>query len=139
MFDFSPYHQWLDFAGGSGSYALAACERYSHLRVLVLDQPNVIPVTREFVAQHNLEDRIEIGVGDFLGRSSYPSDCDLISFIMPLQGYMPDDLHRVFTYTFKALPSGGDDPHRRLHAQRRQERAARSGFSKPRWHPRWPL
>jgi hypothetical protein len=107
MFDFSRYTLWCDFAGGSGSYAIAACERNPQLKVVVLDQPNVIPVTREFVAKHNLEDRIEIGVGDFLERESYPTGCDLISFITPLQSYMPDELCRVFTYTYEALVSGG--------------------------------
>jgi hypothetical protein len=107
MFDFSPYHLWLDFAGGSGCYAIAACERYPQLRVIVLDQPTVIPVTREFVAKHGLEERIEIGVGDFLERESYPKGCDLISFITPLQGYMPDELQRIFAHTYDALESGG--------------------------------
>jgi 16S rRNA G966 N2-methylase RsmD len=107
MFDFSPYQRWLDFAGGSGSYAIAACERYAHLKVMVLEQPNVIPVTREFVARHNLADRINIGVGDFLEPSSYPKGYDLISFITPLQGYMPDELHLVFAYTYEALEPGG--------------------------------
>jgi hypothetical protein len=107
MFDFSSYTMWCDFAGGSGSYAIAACERNPRLRVLILDQPNVIPVTREFVARHRLEDRIEIGVGDFLERQSYPRGCDLISFITPLQGYMPDEVCRVLGYTFEALAPGG--------------------------------
>jgi hypothetical protein len=107
MFDFSPYKLWCDFAGGSGSYAIAACVRNPQLKVLVLDQPNVIPVTREFVAKHQLEDRIEIDVGDFLERQSYPSGCDLISFITPLQGYMPDELQQVFGYTYDVLEPGG--------------------------------
>jgi hypothetical protein len=107
MFDFSPYRMWCDFAGGSGSYAIAACERNPQLKVLVLDQPNVIPVTREFVAKHQLEKRIEIGVGDFLQGEDYPTGCDLISFITPLQSYMPDELCQVFTYTYEALEAGG--------------------------------
>jgi hypothetical protein len=107
MFDFSPYQRWCDFAGGSGSYAIAACQRNAQLKVLVLDQPNVIPVTREFVAQHQLEDRIEIGVGDFLNRQDYPSGCDLISFITPLQGYMSEEVCQILGYTYEALEPGG--------------------------------
>ena len=105
-FDFSPYRRWLDFAGGSGAYSIAACERYPDLRSVVLDQENVIPVTKEFIAKHNLEDRIEAGVGNFL-EPDYPGGFDLISFITPLQGYVPEDLNKVFGYTYKALEPGG--------------------------------
>lgn len=107
MFDFSQYKLWLDFAGGSGCYSIAACERYPDLKSIIRDQPNVIPVTRDFVAKHKLEDRIQIGEGDFLKAEDYPSGCDLISFITPLQGYMPDDLIMVFGHSHAALQPGG--------------------------------
>jgi len=105
-FDFSAYRMWLDFAGGSGCYSIAACERYPDLRTVVMDQANVIPVTREFIAKHNLEDRIQTRAGNFL-EPDYPRGFDLISFITPLQGYMPDDLSKIFTYTCQALEPGG--------------------------------
>ena len=107
MFDFSPYTLWLDFAGGSGCYSIAACERYAHLKTIILDQPNVIPVTRDFVAKHQLGDRIRIAEGNFLNREDYLAGCDLISFITPLQGYMPDDLVEVFGHSYAALEPGG--------------------------------
>ena len=105
-FDFSKYTRWLDFAGGSGVYSIAACERYPNIESLVLDQANVIPVTMEFIAKHHLEDRIQVKQGNFL-EPNYPKGFDLISFITPLQGYMPDSLNKIFTNTFQALePSG---------------------------------
>lgn len=106
-FDFSRYTRWLDFAGGSGCYAIAACERHPGIRVIVKDHPNVVPVTREFVAKHGLEDRIDAVPGDFLKRTDYPNDCDLISFITPLHWYLEDDVMRALGYTYDALPSGG--------------------------------
>lgn len=106
MFDFSPYKRWLDFAGGSGSYSIAACERYPDLKTVILDQQNVIPVTKEFIAKHNLQDRIEVRQGNFL-EPDYPKGFDLISFITPLQAYMPDDLGNIFSNTFQALEPGG--------------------------------
>ncbi|MEE8399684.1 MAG: methyltransferase, partial [Desulfobacterales bacterium] len=105
-FDFSPYRKWLDFAGGSGCYSIAACERYPHLQSLVQDQVNVIPVTREFIAKHKLEDRIQAKVGNFL-EPDYPRGFDLISFITPLQSYLPEEESKVFTYTYEALEPGG--------------------------------
>ena len=71
-FDFSRFSKWLDFAGGSGCYAIAACKRHAGIRVVVKDHPNVVPVTREFIAKHELETRIEAEPGDFLKREDFP-------------------------------------------------------------------
>jgi hypothetical protein len=38
--------------------------------------------------------RIDIRAGDFL-KTDYPKGCDPISFITPLQGYMPDQVIEV--------------------------------------------
>lgn len=107
-FDFSTHKKWLDFAGGSGVYSIVACEKYAELNSLVLDQENVIPVTREFIAKHRLEGRVKAQVGDFRTREEYPPGFDLISFITPLQGYMPNEVRRFFTYAFEALEPGGE-------------------------------
>lgn len=106
-FDFSRFNKWLDFAGGSGCYAIAACERYSSLNVVVKDHRNVVPVTREFVAKHNLQARITAEPGDFLVPADYADDCDLISYITPLHWYLRDDVIKTLKYAFDALPSGG--------------------------------
>ena len=106
-FDFSRFRRWLDFAGGSGCYAIAACERHEGIRVLVKDHPNVVPVTREFIARHGLENRIAAEPGDFLKREDYPDGCDLISFITPLHWYLRDDVLRTLGYAYDALPPGG--------------------------------
>lgn len=106
-FDFSRYNHWLDFAGGSGCYAIAACERHSGLRASVRDHPNVVPVTREFIAKHGLEDRITAEPGDFLEVADYPSDCDLISYITPLHWYLRDDVMQALRNAYEALPAGG--------------------------------
>ena len=107
QFDFSAYKKWLDFAGGSGCYSIAACERYPHLQSLVQDQPNVITITKEFIAKHNLEDRIQARPGNFLEPADYPKGFDLISFITPLQSYLPDEEIKIFTNTYQALEPGG--------------------------------
>ena len=106
-FDFSRFRKWLDFAGGSGCYAIAACTRHPDIRVLVKDHPNVVPVTREFVARHELQDRIEAAPGDFLKAEDYPVDCDLISYITPLHWYLRDDVLTALRYAYDALPPGG--------------------------------
>ncbi len=106
-FDFSRFHHWLDFAGGSGCYAIAACERHPDLRVTVRDHPNVVPVAKDFIAKHDLQDRIEAQPGDFLKPEDYAGDHDLISYITPLHWYLRDDVIATLRHAHAALPSGG--------------------------------
>ncbi len=105
-FDFSKFKLWLDWAGGSGCYSIAACERHPRLRTIIMDHPYVIEVTKEFVAEHGLQNRIDVRPGDFF-QTEYPRGCDLISFITPLQGYMPEQVVQVLERTYAALEPGG--------------------------------
>ena len=106
-FDFSRFSHWLDFAGGSGCYAIAACERHADLRATVKDHPNVVPVAREFIAKHGLEDRIDAVPGDFLEPADFARGFDLISYITPLHWYLRDDVLLTLRHAFDALPPGG--------------------------------
>ncbi len=106
-FDFSRFGRWLDFAGGSGCYAIAACERHPDLSAIVMDHPNVVPVAREFIARHGLSERIEARPGNFLERADYPEGCDLISFITPLHWYLKDDVVATLGRAYDALAPGG--------------------------------
>jgi len=105
-FDFGRFRHWLDLGGGSGCYAIAACERHAGFDVTVMDLPNVVPITREFVAKHGLESRITAIEGNFFD-ADYPRGCDLASFITPLQVYMPHEIVGLLRKTFAALEPGG--------------------------------
>jgi SAM-dependent methyltransferase len=105
-FDFSLFNRWLDLGGGSGCYAIAACERHEGFTVTVLDQPNVIIIAQEFIGKHDLNDRIETTPGDFFG-APYPTGYDLATYITPLQGYMPDKVIAALAEAFDALEPGG--------------------------------
>lgn len=105
-FDFSQYKRWLDLGGGSGCYAIAACERHKGFNVMVLDQPNVIAVAREFIEKHGLTDRVDTTPGEFFG-PDYPTGYDLASYITPLQGYMPDKVIAALAKAKDALAPGG--------------------------------
>jgi len=106
-YDFSRFGRWLDIGGGSGCYAIAACERNTGLKVTVMDQPNVIVTAQEFIAKHGLEARIDTVVGDFL-ETPFPEGHDLASYITPLQGYMPDEIITVLRRSQEALKPGGE-------------------------------
>ena len=105
-FDFGRYRRWLDIAGGSGCYSIAACERYPEIESVVMDLKNVIPITMEYVRKHGLENRISAIEGNFL-EPGVPGGFDLVSFITPLQGYMPDKVILALKYAREALVPGG--------------------------------
>jgi ubiquinone/menaquinone biosynthesis C-methylase UbiE len=105
-FDFSRFTHWLDAAGGSGCYSIAACEKNPELRATILDFPNVTAVSREFVAKHDLSARIDTMDGSFFDEP-FPDNCDLISFITPLQGYVPEQIIQVLKKSYDALLPGG--------------------------------
>jgi hypothetical protein len=106
-YDFSRFQHWLDIAGGSGCYAIPACERNPDLRVTIMDQPNVIVVAQEFIAKHGLDARIDTMAGNFL-ETPFPGGHDLASYITPLQGYMPDEIIAVLRRSLDALKPGGE-------------------------------
>ncbi|MCP4225152.1 MAG: methyltransferase [Actinomycetia bacterium] len=106
QFDFSGFTRWLDLGGGSGCYSIAACERNPQLTSVIMDFPNVLTITREFVDRHNLSDRISTKPGNFVN-DEYPAGCDLVSFITPLQSYMPDQVMGLLTKAVDALNPGG--------------------------------
>jgi hypothetical protein len=106
-YDFSRFGRWLDIAGGSGCYAIAACERNPDLKVTVMDQVNVVPVAQEFIAKHGLEARIDTTVGNFL-ETPFPEGYDMASYITPLQGYMPEEIIFVLRRTQDAIKPGGE-------------------------------
>ncbi len=105
-FDFSRFSHWLDVAGGSGCYAIAACEKNPSLKVTILDFPNVTAISREFIARHNLSDRIGTMNGNFFD-TPFPENCDLISFITPLQSYVPHEVIGLLKKSYDALQPGG--------------------------------
>ena len=105
-FDFSRFRHWLDLGGGSGCYAIAACEHHPDLKVTLLDMPNVIAVAEEIIAKHGLSERIATTPGEFFA-TDYPTGCDLASFITPLQNYGPEEVVALLRKVHAVLPSGG--------------------------------
>ena len=77
QYDFANDRSLLDVGGGSGALAMAVAEAHSHLRVTIADLPQVTPVTKQFVAEANLSERIEIIAADMI-QEGLPEAYDVV-------------------------------------------------------------
>ena len=64
--DLNGVNTLLDLGGGSGAYAIAFARKKPNLKITVFDLPNVIPLTRKYIAQAGLERVIKTQAGDLL-------------------------------------------------------------------------
>lgn len=97
----------MDIGGGSGAYCINACREYPSLRAVVLDLPPVVEVTREFIAENDLADRIEAVACDF-NRDPFPTDADVAVMASNLPMYGREAIAAVVGKAHDALRPGGE-------------------------------
>ncbi len=105
--DLAGRHKLLDLGGGSGAYSINAVKAHSQLRAVVLDLPPVIEVTREYLDQHGVSDRVDTLAGDFTA-SPFPADCDVAVMASNLPIYDEETIRKVVDKTYAALLPGGE-------------------------------
>jgi SAM-dependent methyltransferase len=69
LLDLAGVSNVLDVGGGSGGYAMAFARAKPGLRATVFDLSNVIPLTRRYIDEGNLGERVTTAGGDYLSDS----------------------------------------------------------------------
>ena len=64
QFDFSGVHRLLDVAGGTGGLAIAITQSFPRMMATVVEQPNVVPVTKRFIDEAAANGSVEVVTGD---------------------------------------------------------------------------
>ena len=105
VFDFSPYKNMVDLAGGTGACSIAACRRNPELRSTIVDFPNVVAVAEEIVAKEGLSHRISTLAGD-VTRDDWPEG-DLMLISLCVSGFSEERQMAFFRKCFHKLPPGG--------------------------------
>jgi len=105
VFDFSPYKNMVDLAGGTGACSIAACQRNPELRSTIVDFPNVVALAEEIVAREGLSDRITTQPGDLTRDDWPPGDLMLISLCV--SGFSEERQMAFFRKCFDRLPADG--------------------------------
>ncbi len=105
--DLSARRKLLDLGGGSGAYSISAVKAFPELRAVVLDLPPVVEVTKEFIAEHGVGDRVETLAADFT-RDAFPDDVDAVVMASNLQIYDEPMIRGVVRKAYDALLPGGE-------------------------------
>jgi acetylserotonin N-methyltransferase len=99
-FDLTRFRRLVDLGGGTGHLALAAIDRYPNLRAAVLDLPEVVAVTRDYVG-----DRVDVIAADFF--TDPLPEADLYALGQILHDWTEEKIRSLLAKIFAALPSGG--------------------------------
>lgn len=104
--DLSDVHSLIDIAGGSGCFCIAMAQRCPQTRFTVADLPSVCEVTRQYVAEYGLSDRIDLVALDMF-HDRWPSGHDAIFFANILHDWEPARRSYLVRQSFEMLPPNG--------------------------------
>jgi SAM-dependent methyltransferase len=105
--DLSGRARMMDLGGGSGAYSIVAAETWPELQAVVFDLPPVVEVTKDFIADRGVNDRVTVQAGDFT-RDAFPERCDVAVMASNLPQYNREIIASVIAKAFDALLPGGE-------------------------------
>jgi acetylserotonin N-methyltransferase len=104
-FDLSRFRVLVDLGGATGHLAIAACERYPHLRSVVFDLPDAVALTSEIVGASRVGDRIRVSAGDFFVDPLPEGDLMVLGRI--LHDWNEEKIATLLARIYQQLPGGG--------------------------------
>lgn len=105
--DLSARKKILDVGGGSGAYSIVAALTHPEITAIVLDLAPVVEVSREFIADNGVADRVTAQVCDFTS-DPFPDGADIILMNSNLPVYDDEIIPGVIDKAFAALQPGGE-------------------------------
>jgi SAM-dependent methyltransferase len=105
--DLSGRSRMLDLGGGSGAYSINVVQARPDMTAVVFDLPPVVEVTREFLVENGVADRVDTVGGDFTS-DPLPPDCDVVVMASNLPIYDADVIAGVIGRAHDALLPGGE-------------------------------
>ena len=105
--DLSARRKIMDIGGGSGCYCIVGAQQHPNLKGEVLDLEPVVPVTREFIAQNDVQANVIATVCDFT-RDPLPTDADVAIMASNLPQYSRAIIAEVIARIHAALLPGGE-------------------------------
>ena len=88
------YYPWetvrelLDIGSGPGTYPIALCRKYPHLRATIFDLPRTLQITEGYATRAGLKDRLRLIAGDYrTDQISGSYDVVLVSNVIHAESY----------------------------------------------------
>ena len=103
--DLSKATTFVDLGGATGHLAVAACRRWRHLRAVVFDLPEAIPLAKEVVGATDVAGRVGFAAGDFFADPLPPGDVYALGRI--LHDWTEVKILTLLGKIHAALPAGG--------------------------------
>jgi (2Fe-2S) ferredoxin/ubiquinone/menaquinone biosynthesis C-methylase UbiE len=96
----------LDLGGGSGAYSIAFAQANSDLQCEILDVPEVIPLTTEYVRQAGVSAQVSVRAGDML-YDDFGSGYDIIMLNAICHMFSVEQNRDIFRRAHRALAQNG--------------------------------
>lgn len=103
--EFSSMRKMLDLGGGPGLMGIAILSRHPSMEAVLFDQPAVVNVTKEFIAEYGLSERMTTIDGDYLN-DPIGSGYDLVLASCTLN-FAKDCMDEMVKKIYNALNPGG--------------------------------
>jgi hypothetical protein len=105
--DLSGRRKIIDLGGGSGCYCIIAAKTYPEITAEVLDLAPVVAVTREYLEENSVADRVTATPCDFT-TDALPTDADVAIMASNLPQYSREIIAGVVSRVHDALAPGGE-------------------------------
>jgi len=106
LLDLSGVSRVLDVGGGSGAFSMAFVHAKDSIKATVFDLPDVVPLTRNYIEQAGLTNKVDTSAGDYL-TDDLGSGYDLVFLSAIVHSNSPDENRKLLRKCARALRSGG--------------------------------
>jgi len=104
--NFSKIKRLLDVGGGSGRFSISLALRYPSIHCTIFELMTTAKVTRAFIDQNGLGDRVTVVVGDMF-RNPWPPEIDAVFLSNILHDWSKDRCELLLANAFASLPPSG--------------------------------
>jgi len=99
-------HRILDLGGGSGAYSIAFAKACPDVQCEILDIPEVVPLTAEYVSRAGVSAQVSLRTGDML-QDNFGSGYDIIMLNAICHMFAEEQNRNIFRRAHQALASSG--------------------------------